>query len=144
MTSVVQQARVVAVKANKVWVQACVEQGCSACKLSASCGQGLLARWFSRSPPVLELDLSSKWSLAVGDRVELGLPASILNKAAWLQFALPLLTLLLASLFAEFVGITNVFMQLISALFGLTAGLLIARKFAGPVAQPELLRKVTS
>ncbi|SFC02673.1 positive regulator of sigma(E), RseC/MucC [Marinospirillum celere] len=143
MTAVIQEARVVAKKADRVWVQACIEQGCSSCHLSSSCGQGLLARWFSRPPPLLQLD-APNLVLEVGDRVELGVDASILNRAAWLQFALPLMTLLLASIFAEFLGVTSVFMQLVVAILGLAVGLLGARKFAGQATKPELLRKVTT
>lgn len=141
MSQVTQQAEVVQVGQGRVWVKACTRQGCSSCSLSGACGQGLLSRWLSASPPLLEVN--SQEVLEVGDRVELGVDASTLNRAAWLQFALPLATLLLASLLAEFLGFSEVLMQLLFALLGLAGGLLLARRFAGQ-SKPTLLRKMIS
>jgi len=130
-----------AVGSGRVWVKACDNQGCTSCGLAGTCGQGLLSRWLSASKPLLEVE--SPEPLQVGDRVELGVDTSTLNRAAWLQFALPLATLLIASLAAEFLGFSAVLHQLLFASLGLMAGLLLARRYAGQ-SKPVLIQKMLS
>ncbi|MDR9467633.1 SoxR reducing system RseC family protein [Marinospirillum sp.] len=141
MNQVTQEAEVIAVDQGRAWVKACDSQGCASCGLAGGCGQGLLSRWLSASQPLLEVE--SQEPLQVGDRVQLGVDASTLNRAAWLQFALPLVTLLLASLAAEFLGFSAVLHQLLFASLGLTAGLLLARRYAGQ-SKPVLIQKILS
>ena len=139
MSQVTQEAEVIKVGPGRAWVKASHAQGCSSCSLSGACGQGLLSRWLAASQPLLEVEVQE--SLEVGDRVELGVEASTLNRAAWLQFALPLATLLLASLAAELLGFSRVLHQLLFASLGLTAGLLLARRYAGQ-SKPVLIQKI--
>ena len=92
-----------------------------------------------RSP---SLTLHTETPLQVGDRILLGINANKLNRAAVLQFLLPLITLLAAALLAEFIGITSGLLLFLIALIGLASGLLLARKLA-LANQLELLRQLT-
>jgi len=139
MSLTTQEAEVVKLGQGRVWVKPSTSQGCSSCSLSGACGQGLLSRWLAASQPLLEVE--SQLLLEVGDRVELGIDTATLNRAAWLQFALPLATLLIASLLAELLGFTEVIEQLFFAVLGIGAGLLLARRFAGR-SKPFLKRRV--
>ncbi len=141
MGYVTEQAEVVAVDAGRVWVQVCARQGCSSCSLAGACGQGLVARWLKKSPPILEINDSR--SFKRGDQVELGVQASQLTAAAWQLFALPLMGLLIFALLAEFVGITQVLIQLLLACCGLGLGLLVAQKLASP-AEIIIVRNLTA
>lgn len=141
MGLITQEAEVIRQAPGRAWVKPCSSEGCSSCSLSGACGQGLLARWFASSQPLLEIETTCP--LQVGDRVELAVDAAVLNRAAWLQFALPLATLVVASLIAEFLGFTEVIQQLAFAALGLGSGLLLARHFAGR-AKPYLKRRLAS
>ncbi|SFX62286.1 SoxR reducing system RseC family protein [Marinospirillum alkaliphilum] len=127
MQQVTQQAEVVAVAAGQVQVRACAASGCSSCSLAGGCGQGLLARWLLRAPPLLTLPTAL--ILQPGDRVLLAMDAAGLHRAALLQFVLPLLTLLLLALVAEMLGAGALLTGLL-ALVGLLAGLWLARRLA--------------
>lgn len=140
MTWVTQEAEVIeSCSRGQVQVKACASQGCGSCSLAGGCGQGLLSRWLLRRTP--SLYLQTEIPLTPGDRVLLGINATKLNRAAMLQFLLPLMTLLAAAMLAEFMGITSGFMLLTFALTGLLAGLLLARKLA-TANQLELLRQL--
>ncbi len=141
MTWVTQEAEVISLQSKgRVEVKACASQGCGSCSLAGGCGQGLLSRWLNRRAP--SLTLQTDLALQPGDKVMLGLETAKLNRAALLQFLLPLLTLLVAAMLAEFFGITSGFKLLLVALVGLAGGLLLARKMAA-VSQFELLSQLT-
>lgn len=142
MTWVTQEAEVIALQTEgQVEVKACASQGCGSCSLAGGCGQGLLSRWLNRRAP--SLTLKTDLALQPGDKVMLGLETAKLNRAALLQFLLPLLTLLAAAMLAESFGITSGFKLLLVALLGLASGLLLARKLAA-VSQFKLLRQLPS
>ncbi|WP_051168066.1 SoxR reducing system RseC family protein [Marinospirillum minutulum] len=141
MTWVTQEAEVIAEQnQGQVQVKACASQGCGSCSLAGGCGQGILSRWLMRRSP--SLTLHTETPLQAGDRILLGINANKLNRAAVLQFLLPLITLLAAALLAEFIGITSGLLLFLIALIGLASGLLIARKLA-LANQLELLRQLT-
>lgn len=141
MTWVTQEAEVLThPTAGQVEVKACASQGCGACRLSSSCGQGLLSRWLLRRTP--SFTLVTDKPLAIGDKVLLGLEAHQLNKAALLQFILPLLTLLIAAMLAEFLGITAGFKLFLIALAGLSVGLILARQLAKRLTASHSLKLV--
>jgi len=142
MTWVTQEAEVVAEQSQgQVEVKACASQGCGSCGLAGGCGQGVLSRWLMRRSP--SLILYTETPLQPGDRVLLGMNANKLNRAAVLQFLLPLTTLLAAALLAEFIGITSGLLLFLIALTGLASGLLLARHFA-TANQLELLRQLNT
>lgn len=141
MTWVTQEAEVIAEQnQGQVQVKACASKGCGSCSLAGGCGQGVLSRWLMRRSP--SLTLHTETPLQVGDRILLGINANKLNRAAVLQFLLPLITLLAAALLAEFIGITSGLLLFLIALIGLASGLLLARKLA-LANQLELLRQLT-
>lgn len=126
MTWVTQEAEVITPQhQGQVEVKACTSQGCGACSLAGGCGQGLLSRWLLRRTP--SFTLVTDIPLKTGDKVLLGLEATQLNKAALLQFLLPLLTLLAAAMLAEYLGMTTGIKLFLMALIGLSAGLVLAR-----------------
>ncbi len=140
MTWVTQEAEVITQQAKgQVEVKACASQGCGSCSLAGGCGQGLLSRWLNRRSP--SLTLSTHLALQPGDRVLLGLETAKLNRAAFIQFLLPLLTLLAAAFLAEFLGITAGLKLFLIALVGLASGLLLARKLA-TASQLQLVRQL--
>lgn len=139
MNRVTQEAEVVAVTGGLVELRACAAAGCGSCSLSGGCGQGLLSRWFSRRSPLMRLN--TNLLLQPGDRVLVTLDAAELNRAAALQFLLPLLGLLLSALLAEGLGFTSVLLLTASALTGLFAGLLLASRLAHKTC-PQVMQKL--
>lgn len=139
MNRVTQEAEVVAVVGAQVDLRACATTGCGSCSLSGGCGQGILSRWFSRRSPLMRL--STQLLLQPGDRVLVAMDAGELNRAAVLQFVLPLLGLLLSALLAEWLGFTSVLLLAASALAGLFSGLLLASRLAQKSC-PEVVQKL--
>ncbi|MBE0506203.1 MAG: SoxR reducing system RseC family protein [Marinospirillum sp.] len=139
MNRVTQEAEVVAVVGAQVDLRACATMGCGSCSLSGGCGQGILSRWFSRRSPLMRL--STQLLLQPGDRVLVAMDAGELNRAAVLQFVLPLLGLLLSALLAEWLGFTSALLLAASALAGLFSGLLLASRLAQKSC-PELVQKL--
>lgn len=139
MNRVTQEAEVIAVVGAQVDLRACTATGCGSCSLSGGCGQGILSRWFSRRSPLMRL--STELLLQPGDRVLVAMDAGELNRAALLQFVLPLLGLLLSALLAEWLGFTSVLLLAASALVGLLFGLLLASRLAQKSC-PEVVQKL--
>ncbi|WP_114418467.1 SoxR reducing system RseC family protein [Marinospirillum perlucidum] len=141
MSRITQEAEVIACQPGLAWVRPCAREGCSSCSLSGACGQGLISRWLLKRQPLLQVSTCEQ--LVVGDRVQVGVSTATLNRAAWLQFALPLLTLLVAAILAEYLAFSASWQQLIFAALGLLGGLAVARFLAGN-SRPEFVRKLTS
>lgn len=139
MNRVTQEAEVIAVVDGQVDLRACAATGCGSCSLSGGCGQGLLSRWFSRRSPLMRL--STELLLQPGDRVLVALDAADLNRAALLQFLLPLLGLLLSAMLAESLGLTAALPLAVAAVAGLWLGLLLAAKLAKK-SLPRVLQKL--
>ena len=142
MTQITQQAEVVALGDGWLHLRACQASGCGSCHLSGACGQGVLARLFKKSAPQL-LVVPCEDAYQIGDRLELGMELASFNRAVLLQFALPLLLLLVGALLAELLGFTKVWWQLLFAGLGLASGLYWARRLAQP-AQLKIIRKLES
>ncbi len=145
--------RVVAVEADRAWLEP--EQGtsCGGCASAAACGAKGIGTLASRlearryaigraSASGAGIDLAD---LSVGDRLVVAIDAGALLKAAGLAYGLPLAAALAAAIVAqEMTGSDG--MALLAAVAGLAAGLGVMKRAAARMAargalQPRLVRR---
>ena len=117
-------ARVVAVSADRVWLQAQQPAACGSCATHTVCSG-------SHSQP------SGRWQvpqlrgpaqpLAVGDTVHVGIDRRALAQSSLIAYALPLLSMMGAAMFAQEAGDA---VAVASALVGLVGGAGVARLLA--------------
>lgn len=90
-------ARVVA-NGNSGWVVVEVEMksACNHCETSESCGTSAVSKAFS--PKVQRFSIQSDQQFVKGERLKLGLPESVILKAATLVYILPLLGFFIGAL----------------------------------------------
>jgi sigma-E factor negative regulatory protein RseC len=95
--------RIVAYDA-KGWVRVEVElkSACNHCSNSDNCGTSAVAKAFSVKTQQFSLPCETLYP--IGDLVKLGLPASVLLKAAALVYLLPLLGLFVGALIGQVLG----------------------------------------
>ncbi|ABZ75649.1 positive regulator of sigma E, RseC/MucC [Shewanella halifaxensis HAW-EB4] len=96
-------ARVVA-NGNSGWVVVEVEMksACNHCESGDSCGTSAVSKAFS--PKVQRFSIQSEQQFVKGERLKLGLPESVILKAATLVYILPLIGLFIGAFGANQIG----------------------------------------
>lgn len=149
-----ESARVVAVEETAVWVETLRQSSCGSCAARAGCGHGMLnSARAGVSKGLLKAALPVDKTLVVSlhDTVEISVPEQGFLRAAWLLYAMPLLTMLLAAGLADHfwasLGLSQAAMDLrvtVAAASGLGAGLLLLRFLSQRMgADPDLQPRVT-
>lgn len=139
-------ARIVALDADAVWIEARRESACGRCAARSGCGHGLLDRLRSGRSVHLRLHLPREAGtapLAVGDLVQLGISERAVLSGSLRLYALPLAGLLLGSLAGDALGAGDAIAAL-GGVTGLAAGLaaVFALDRVHPVEMPRILRRV--
>jgi sigma-E factor negative regulatory protein RseC len=138
-----QQARVISVESDHVWVSVTHQSGCHACELKQGCGTGSLGKLLGRRASTFKLPKSNQ--LKLGDRVVLGIPDHSYLLASGLIYLIPLLS------FFVFAGIAELLLEsdllvMLAAVTGLGVGLALAKRFAhrkyAHLLQPKILRQI--
>lgn len=117
------------------------QNACGHCELNKGCGTGAIGRMLGhRSKPVRILNGPG---LKVGDNVVLGLPEQAVFRASLLVYGLPLLGLIGAGLFSQWLLGESEILALVFALTGFMAGLVasatIARNNYSSQYSPQIL-----
>ncbi|WOJ96110.1 SoxR reducing system RseC family protein [Congregibacter brevis] len=130
-------ARVVAVDNDGVWVETLRQSSCNSCAARSGCGHGMINGAKSGvSRGLVKAALPSDGSLAVSlhDTVEISVPEQGFLRAVFMLYAMPLLLMLFAAGFADYLWATSELSQAamdlrvtLSAIAGLGAGLLLLR-----------------
>lgn len=123
MNPVREQGRIVAIEADKIWVESINRSACAQCAAKAVCGQSALARW-AETANLLAIP-EVKPHLAVGQTVHFQVSGNALVRAALTLYLLPLVLLLLGAGLAF-----SVWPHDGVALAGAVAGLYIGMKLA--------------
>ncbi|MEW6354201.1 MAG: SoxR reducing system RseC family protein [Pseudomonadota bacterium] len=147
-----ENARVVAVDGDAVWVETQRNTTCGACSLNKGCGTAVLAKFLgTRRTRIKALN-----TLAVqaGDDVVIGLRENALLQGSLAVYAVPLLAMLIFALFGEALNAHWEFTQteapnILFGLGGLAVGFFWLRRYALKVAkdaryQPVVLRHAGS
>ena len=138
-----EQAKVAAVRGSKVSLDIVRQHGCHGCKLSHSCGVGLLGRLLGyRGRPVV---VENTLDLKPGDRVVLAIPEHSYLMASILVYLLPLISMFLAAGIIELWSLPEPWVAL-GAMTGLGTGLLISGRLArfsfAQSLQPKMMRRL--
>lgn len=135
---------VVGVEPSRVRVAAARNSACAQCSSRSNCSQGVLSQWQKDKVVEVEALNPSNLSVAVGERVVIGLPEGSLMRASFLLYCLPLLCLVLVAVTARQLGLGEVEQVLLSVM-ALLAGFWGVRRYTRrhevqPHYQPVLLK----
>jgi sigma-E factor negative regulatory protein RseC len=117
-------ARVVGVQGDQVWLATEAPAACGSCATKSACGSGSTKRGASWRVP---RSLGPGQTLALGDRVHVGVDRHALTRASLTAYVLPLVTMLIAASALQEAGDT---VAVVAALAGLLAGAAAARILA--------------
>lgn len=145
-----QVAHVHAIDQAIVWLDTIRLSTCNSCTMKSGCGQRLMNQATDCKRSRIQLPVPHNLILAVGDEVVLGIPPNAFIKASLLTFAMPLVTMLLCAILAQWQGFSEP-VTVVFALFGLGLGLLLLRWYSQSEAvlssnqwQPVILRQQNS
>ncbi len=134
-----QKARVTRVLDGMAELEVQHEEGCSSCSLRGGCGMGSLGRLFGERKRNLTIPAEG---LHAADRVVLGLPENQLVGAGLILYLTPLFGLFVFALAGDALSNGSDGWTAVAGLFGLFAGLKLARLLARRrETRPRLLRR---
>ena len=133
--------QVIAEEGDTVWVQTQSKTGCSSCKVSSTCGSGIVNKAFSHK--VFVTPLKNSINAHINDEVEVGINEDLVLKASLVVYMLPLVCLILALAISSFLlpNLTELG-SIMSAAAGLAVGFLGVRWFAHRKSQRQELQPV--
>ncbi|MBT3204771.1 MAG: SoxR reducing system RseC family protein [Gammaproteobacteria bacterium] len=131
-----EQALVIALRSDQALIEVQRQNACQSCDLSEGCGTGSLGRLLGYKK--LALSIPNRHKLQVGDRIVIGMPDKYFHFAGFLVYLLPLLSLFLFGLVANyfFNGAESVIV--LASLSGLVFGLM----FSGRMAKNDFALKM--
>ena len=137
----VETGKVVAERGGTVWVQTQSKTGCSSCKVSSTCGSGIVNKAFSHK--VFVTPLKNTINAHINDEVEVGIPEDLVLKASLVVYLLPLICLMLALAISSLLlpDLSEVG-SILSATIGLALGFVGVRWFAKQKSQQQQLEPV--
>lgn len=140
-----EQAIVVEVSAEEVWVETCRQTACQSCSAKSSCGHSLLSKISSGKTQRLQVKTDKE--LQVGDQVVLGLDEGAFIRGSALVYLLPLLALIIGALAGDALFGQDSLMSFVLAGAGLLAGFAYVRWYSwrhrqDAQYQPVVLRKL--
>jgi sigma-E factor negative regulatory protein RseC len=139
-----EQGTVVAREGSTLWVETTRRGTCGGCSQGAGCGVSLFGRLFATGSNRLALD--DRLGVAVGERVVIAIPDSLLVRASLAAYLAPLATLVATAALAQWLGAADLMVAL-TGLAGLAAGLVLTGAITGGAAararyRPVLLRRL--
>lgn len=142
-----EQATVLAVESNAVWVEADRQVGCERCEAGQGCGGGVLGKLVKRGTSRVRA-LTDLNDLQTGEQVVIGLDERLLVRGSLMTYLLPLITMLVAAIVADQWLQTTDLAVAAAGMFGLGIGLLVLRAYTQRLIrrgefQPRVLRRAT-
>ncbi|GAA4363548.1 SoxR reducing system RseC family protein [Kangiella marina] len=137
----IEVGQVIAAEGETVWVQTQSKTGCSSCKVSSTCGSGIVNKAFSHK--VFVTPLKNTLNAHINDEVEVGIPEDLVLKASLVVYLLPLICLILALATSSVIlpDLTELG-SIISAVIGLAVGFIGVRWFASRQSAQQQLEPV--
>jgi sigma-E factor negative regulatory protein RseC len=130
--------QVIAKENDTVWVQTQSKTGCSSCKVSSTCGSGIVNKAFSHK--VFVTPLKNTINAHINDEVEVGIPEDLVLKASLIVYLLPLISLMLAlALSSLLLPDLSELGSILSAATGLALGFIGVSWFARRKSQQKQL-----
>ena len=146
-----EQGFITRIDGNYAWVRTERKSTCGQCAAQKGCGTNVFSKVLGNK--LVEFKAINEAGADVGDQVILGLHESVLLKSALLMYLLPLATMFLFALLAQFSDaltgkeLSEIWISLI-ALAGLVCGFIYVRQFAthhqsDTRYQPVVLRRAS-
>lgn len=144
-----EQAQVIAVKGDRLILQAQTQSACGSCSASQGCGTSLLSKVIGRK--FTRFQAENNVNAMVGDVVVVGIPEDALLKGSLVMYIVPVFAMLIFALLADFFLLAATqsrdLMIAISAIIGLVFGSLLSRWYfqrrsSIQLFSPVILRKI--
>ncbi|PCM43671.1 SoxR reducing system RseC family protein [Marinobacter sp. ANT_B65] len=123
---ITETGKVVAVTGEHAWVQTIRASACQSCTARHGCGQKVLAS--ASGGRANQVRVVNSTNASVGEEVTLGIDESALLGASLLVYALPLLLMVVASVFGHYLSGGSDLAAMSGAVAGLASGFLISRQ----------------
>ncbi|MFT2092984.1 SoxR reducing system RseC family protein [Paraglaciecola sp. 2405UD69-4] len=83
-----------------VWVETQVKSTCSSCGSQSNCGTGSIAKAFSRKKELLQFEFNE--SVAIGQKVKLGITEQSVLKASFIVYVIPMFAMISSAVLAQY------------------------------------------
>lgn len=120
-----QQATVIEIDGDVVWLQAERESTCSNCQVKQGCGTGLLAKHVGKK--FSRISVRKTTGATLGEVVTLVIPEQSLLQGAALMYLLPLVLLFLFSIVTRFLELGEA-AEILAGLCGLVTGFVVVKE----------------
>lgn len=114
-----QKAIVVAIEADRIWVEAERQSTCGSCQIRQGCGTGLLAKHVGKR--FNRIAVPNNKTVSIGQEVTVAIPEDALLQGAFLMYLLPLLAMFAGAGLARMLGWAEL-PQILTGLLALSAG----------------------
>ncbi len=119
---ITETGKIVAIDEDALWVETIQSTTCQSCAAEKGCGQSLMAKWGGHSSYLrVLLDGRRSENFSLHDDVTIGVPEDVVANGSLFVYLLPLITMVLATLIADKLGLTEGAI-ILSALIGLLLG----------------------
>jgi len=144
-----EQATVIEVKGDQLTLQAQTQSTCGGCAVNKGCGTSVLSKVVGRK--FTQFQVANNIDAKIGDTVIVGIPEDALLKGSLVMYVLPILSMIMFALIADFLLDTSNVRDLFiaaSGILGLALGSFLARGYflkqsSVSLFVPVVLRKVT-
>ena len=119
-----ESVEVIAIQGDVLILQAQRKSSCQSCSVQKGCGTSVLSQWLGKK--LSNFQVENTVNAKVGDTLIVGISESSLLKGSLAIYLMPLLSLFMAALFADWLFIESAYRDLwvsISGLFGLLMGI---------------------
>lgn len=120
-------ATITSISSTHLTLQSARGSACERCARGKGCGGGVIGKLVFRRQPVLELDLPGLADYAVGQRVELSVPAQRVMKLAALVYLIPLAGVLIGALCGHWLLGSDA-AAIVTSIAGFVASIWVLRK----------------
>ncbi len=141
---IIETGKVVSVEPEGLWVETISRSVCGTCKAEKGCGQSLMAKWSGHTSYIwVLLEGRNPDAYHAGDSIQIGIPEDIIARGSMIVYLVPLVVMVLMTLFAHQL-FSNELVTILSAILGLFLGGIIIRWHAyktrfDPRLQPVLI-----
>ncbi|WP_417565894.1 SoxR reducing system RseC family protein [Marinobacter sp.] len=122
---ITETGKVVALKGDRVWVQTIRASACQSCVARNGCGQKVLAA--ATGGRANQILVTNTVNARVGDEVTIGIDEQALLGASLVVYAIPLILMVVASVFGHHLSGGQDLAAMLSAAGGLALGFLVVR-----------------
>ena len=141
-----ESVEVIAVEGNDLILQAQRKSSCQSCSVQKGCGTSVLSQWLGKK--LSHFQVENTVNAKIGDTLVVGIPESSLLKGSLVIYFMPLFTLFLGALLADWILLEIAYRDLwvgVSGLFGLYMGIryskIVLERQLGANLRPVILRK---